>query len=228
MGSPWDTIKRLGKNTIAKLIKSNIDKYAMTNQDIRNKMKHKLEWLVLNKDNYIPIDLDISNWQTFMPPLVPIELKTIQGLSDGFKDKFLRNLRNGNKEQREQINVIKGKIIYFSSSFLKKVQDVISSKKALLTNSASEPFVENVCCQETANNTVVDYFIKQDKTIGGVDEQVVVLSNILTDVVDISKSLTILSLEDTRLIYPKLTNRFSEETIYLCFIKFCNYEISTT
>ena len=50
------------------------------------------------------------------------------------------------------------------------------------------------------------------------------LSNIITDVVDISKSLTILSLEDTRLVYPRLTNRFSEETIYLCFIKFCNYE----
>ena len=221
---PWNTIKRLGKASIAKQVKSNIDKYALKNEEIRKLIKQKLEWLVLNKNNEIPMELDISNWQTFMPPLVPIELKTVQGISDGFKDKFLRNLRNGNKEQREQINVIKGKIIYFSSSFLKKVQDVISSKKALLTNSASEPFVENVCCQETANNTVVDYFIKQDKTIGGVDEQVVVLSNILTDVVDISKSLTILSLEDTRLIYPKLTNRFSEETIYLCFIKFCNYE----
>ena len=96
----------------------------------------------MNKDNEIPIELDISNWQTFMPPLVPIELKTIQGISDSFKDKFMRNLRNGNKEQREQISVIQGKIIYFSSSFLKKVQDVISKKKALLTNSVSEPFVE--------------------------------------------------------------------------------------
>ena len=222
--SPWDTIKRLGKNSITKLIKSNIDKYVLKNEEIRKLIKHKLEWLVLNKNNEIPIELDISNWQTFMPPLVPIELKTIQGISDGFKDKFLRNLKNGNKEQREQINVIKGKIIYFAMSFFKKVQDVISSKKALLTNSVSEPFVENVCCQETSNNTVIDYFIKQDKTIAGVDEQVMILSNILTDVVDISKSLTILSLEDTRLIYPSLTNRFSEETIYLCFIKFCNYE----
>merc|ERR1711871_708690 len=224
MGSPWDTIKRLGKTTISKLIKSNIDKYAMTNQDIRNKMKHKLEWLVLNKDNYIPIELDISSWQTFMPPLVPIELKTIQGLSDGFKDKFLNNLRTGNKEQREQIGIIQGKIIYFSTSFLKKVQDVINKKKALLTNSVSEPFVENVCCQETVTNSVLDYFVKEDNSISGIDEQVVVLSNIMTDVVDISKSLTVLSLEDTRLIYPKLTNRFSEETIYLCFINFCNYE----
>merc|ERR1711871_1927456 len=224
MGSPWDTIKRLGKTTISKFIKSNIDNYAMTNQDIKNKMKHKLEWLVLNKDNYIPIELDISSWQTFMPPLVTIELKTIQGLSDGFKDKFLRNLRTGNKEQEEQIGIVQGKILYFASSFLKKVQDVIRNKKALLTNSASEPFVENVCCQERVGNSVLDYFVKEDKSVEGVDEQIVLLSNILTDVVDISKSLTILSLEDTRLSYPKLTNRFSEETIYLCFIKFCNYE----
>ena len=221
---PWNTIKRLGQKSIAKLIKSNIDKYALKNDEVRKLIKHKLEWLVLNKDNEIPMELDISNWQTFMPPLVPIELKTIQALSDGFKDKFMRNLRNGNKEQREQINVIQGKLIYFSMSFLKKVQDVISNKKALLTNSASEPFVENVCCQETINNTVIDYFIKQDKSIEGIDQQVVVLSNIVTDVVDISKSLTVLSLEDTRLVYPKLTNRFSEETIYLCFINFCNYE----
>ena len=222
--SPWDTIKRLGKTTISKLIKSNIDKYAMTNQDIKNKIKHKLEWLVLNKDNYIPIELDISSWQTFMPPLVTIELKTIQGLSDGFKDKFLRNLRTGNKEQEEQIGIVQGKILYFASSFLKKVQDVIRNKKALLTNSASEPFVENVCCQERVGNSVINYFIKEDKSVEGVDEQIILLSNILTDVFDISKSVTVLSLEDTRLIYPKLTDRFSEETIYLCFIKFCNYE----
>ena len=221
---PWNTIKRLGQKSIAKMIKANIDKYVLSNDEIKRHIKRKLEWLVLNKDNEIPIELDISNWQTFMPPLVPIELKTIQGLTDGFKEKFMMNLRNGNKDQREQINVIQGKRMYFSMSFLKKVQDIISNKKALLTNSASEPFVENVCCQETTNNTVIDYFIKQDKSIEGIDEQVVVISNILTDVVDISKSLTVLSLEDTRLIYPKLTNRFSEETIYLCFINFCNYE----
>ena len=221
---PWNTIKRLGQKSIAKLVKSNIDKYVLKNDEIRKLIKHKLEWLVLNKDNEIPIELDISNWQTFMPPLVPIELKTVQGISDSFKDKFLRNLRNGNKEQREQISVIQGKIIYFSTSFLKKIQDVISKKKALLTNSVSEPFVENVCCQETVKNSVLDYFVKEDNSISGIDEQVVVLSNIMTDVVDISKSLTVLSLEDTRLIYPKLTNRFSEETIYLCFINFCNYE----
>ena len=222
--SPWDTIKRLGKNSISKLIKSNIEKYALKNDEIRTHIKRKLEWLVLNKENDIPMDLDISNWQTFMPPLVPIELKTIQGISDSFKDKLLRNLKTANKDQQQQIGVLQGKIMYFSMSFLKKVQDVISSKKALLANSASEPFVENVCCQETTGNSVINYFIKEDSSIGGVDEQVKVLSNILTDIVDVAKSLTVLSLEDTRLMYPKLTNRFSEETIYLCFIKFCNYE----
>ena len=222
--SPWDTIKRLGKNSIAKLIKSNIDKYALKNDEIRVLIKRKLEWLVLNKDNDIPIDLDISNWQTFMPPLVPIDLKTIEAPTDGFKDKLLRNLKNGNKEQRSQIGIMQGKLIYFSMSFFKKIQDVISSKKALLTNSVSEPFVENVCCQETAGNSVINYFIKEDNSIKGIDQQVMVLSNILIDMVDISKSVTVLSLEDTRLVYPKLTSRFNEETIYLCFIKYCNYE----
>ena len=77
---PWNTIKRLGQKSIAKLVKSNIDKYVLKNDEIRKLIKHKLRMVVLNKDNEIPIELDISNWQTFMPPLVPIELKTVQGV----------------------------------------------------------------------------------------------------------------------------------------------------
>lgn len=221
---PWNTIKRLGQKTIAKLIKSNIDKFVLTNDTIMDSMRKKMEWSLLNSDNDIPIELSISNWETFMPPLVPIELKTVQNITDGFKDSFLRNLKTANKAQREQINIIQGKIQYFASTFLQKVQDIIKDKKALLTNSASEPFVENVCCQEGMGNTVINYFMTKDPSIISVNENIELLSNIMYDIVEIPKSVTILSLEDTRLVYPKLTNRFSEDTIYLCFLKFCNYE----
>ena len=148
----------------------------------------------------------------------------VQNITDGFKDSFLRNLKTANKAQREQINIIQGKIQYFASTFLQKVQDIIKDKKALLTNSASEPFVENVCCQEGMGNTVINYFMTKDPSIISVNENIELLSNIMYDIVEIPKSVTILSLEDTRLVYPKLTNRFSEDTIYLCFLKFCNYE----
>ena len=167
---PWNTIKRLGQKTIAKLIKSNIDKFVLTNDTIMDSMRKKMEWLLLNSDNDIPIELSITNWETFMPPLVPIELKTVQNITDGFKDSFLRNLKTANKAQREQINIIQGKIQYFASTFLQKVQDIIKDKKALLTNSASEPFVENVCCQEGMGNTVINYFMTKDPSIISVNE----------------------------------------------------------
>ena len=119
--SPWDTIKRLGKASISKYIKANIEKFVLSNDDIRRKMRTKMEWLLLNPGNDIPMDLDISRWKTFMPPLVPIEQKTIENISESFKDDFMRNLKTANPKQREQIGIIKGKIQSFSISFLKKV-----------------------------------------------------------------------------------------------------------
>ena len=107
---------------------------------------------------------------------------------------------------------------------MKKVQDIIKSKKALLTNASNEPFVENVCCQEGMGNSVIKYFINEDASISGINESVEILSNIIQDIYEIPKAVSILSMEDTRLIYPKLTNRFSDETIYLCFINYCNYD----
>ena len=78
--------------------------------------KQKLEYQLLNKNDDIPIELDISKWTTFRPPLKQIELGTIENITDAFKEEFLKNIKSGNKDQEQQINVIKGKIQQFSIS----------------------------------------------------------------------------------------------------------------
>ena len=221
--SPWDTIKRLGPASISKAIKANMEKYVVTNEDIQTKFRQKAEWLLLNDGDNIPIELDISKWQQFKPPLKPIMIKTVENISDAFKDKFLRNMKTSNPEQEEQINVIKGKIQSFSIAFMKKIQDIIVAKKPLLKNSADEPFIENMCCQERVNSNFLSYFSNEDKSITAVNTIVNSLSNIIHDVYDIPKAVMILSLENTTLVYPPLSNKFSEETIYLCFINYCNF-----
>jgi|TARA_Y100000992_G_C21274073_1_gene498839 hypothetical protein len=221
--SPWNTIKRLGVASISKTIKSNIEKYILINEDIQIKFKEKIEWLLLNEGNDIPSELEIEKWQEFRPPLKPIIIKTIENVTNEFKERLLRNMKTGNVEQEEQINIIKGKIQSFSISMMMKIQDIINSKKPLLTNSADEPFIENMCCQEYVDSNFLSYFSREDKTIETINDIVITLSNIIHDVINIPKAEMILSSEDTRLIYPQLTSQFSEETKYLCFINYCNF-----
>ena len=221
--APWNAIKKLGIKSISKQIKLNIEKFVVTNDEMQTKFKNKMEWLLLNTNDEIPVELDISNWQQFKPPLKPIEIGVIENISDSFKENFLRNLKTANIKQREQIDVINGKIQSFSISFLKKIQDIIKSKKPLLLNSAEEPFIENVCCQENVYANSLKYFFDIDNSLKSVNDIVHVLTDIMWDVSMIPKAVLILSLENTTLVYPKLSDIYSEETIYLAFINFCNF-----
>ena len=221
--SPWNAIKKLGIKSISKQMKLNIEKFIITSDEMQTKFKNKMEWLLLNANDEIPIELDISNWQQFKPPLKPIELNTIENISDSFKEEFLRNLKTASIKQREQINVINGKIQSFSMSFLKKIQDIIKTKKPLLLNSSDEPFIENVCCQESVNANSLKYFFDNDKSLKTVNDIVDVLSNIMWDVTEIPKAVLILSLKNTTLVYPQLSDIYSEQTIYLTYINYCNF-----
>ena len=222
--APWDAIKRMGQSSISKQLKNNIDKFIVVNDDIRERFKKKMEWTLINVNDNIPSQLTITTWQQFRPPLKPIELETINNVSSEFKDRFLQHIRTGNPAQREQLGVIKGKILSLSVEFMKKIQKVVKSKQALLTNSVNEPFLENVCCQENVNANALQYFLKEDSTLAATHDMIESLSNIVYDVVQIPKAVTILSIEDTTIVYPPLSDTFNESTIYLGYMKFCNFD----
>ena len=62
---PWNSILKISEKSLIKKMESIIDKYIIKNQEILDLFKNKNEYLKYNKDDTIPDELDIINWNTF-------------------------------------------------------------------------------------------------------------------------------------------------------------------
>ena len=222
---PWSGFSGVKESTIATKLKEAIETYYLANVDVMQKFREKTDYLLANPEEDIPKEHDLSQWLNFLPPLVPFKLKHLENISEQFKSTFLRDLKTGSREQREKMLIIESKIIYFSLALQEKIQKIIAKKQMLLANSVNEPFLENACCntESRGETTTLEYFEKEDADIKQFNEIVQQLSNILYDVNHITEAPYLFSRENTKNIYPPLSDEFSEETIYRAFITFCRF-----
>lgn len=220
---PWSALNKMKESAIADKIKAFIDNYYTTNPEVVQKYKDKLEYLLANPEDSIPTDYSLSNWTQFLPPLVPFKLKPITNISDEFKKECLRNFKTGATCQREKILVIKSKIIFFSLALQERIQKVVDKKKLLLMNSAKEPFLENACCSERGNISTIKYFIEEEPEILVYNKIVRELTNVIEDVISVTKAPLLFCNENSKNIYAPLSDQFNDETIYLSFIAFCKF-----
>jgi hypothetical protein len=221
---PWNVLMKRKETFIADKIKDVIQKVLLNMPGIIRKFEEKTEYILSNPVENIPKEHDVSNWSQFLPPLVQFKIKGLKNITSEFKSKLLGELKTGSSTQRENLLIVESKIIQFSLAIQEKIQEVINKKKLLLTNAANEPFVENSCCNENSSLSTIDYFIKEDGDIAGYNQIVKELSDILNDVEFVTKSPLFFSKENTKNIYPVLSNQeFTEETIYRAFIIYCKF-----
>ena len=186
-------------------------------------MREKQAYLIIEEEEYIPIQHEIGNWATFLPPLMQLKLPTAKPLSNDFEENLSANIRTGSPDQVEDINAVRGKIIQYSMEIQKNIENVVSDQDPILTNAAMEPFLSNSCCNEDGNISTIGYFEKRKPDIVSDNLYVKKLSNILIDIRFLRVAPFFYNNQDTRLIYPPLSNSFSEETIYKAFIAYCKY-----
>jgi hypothetical protein len=141
-----------------------VDAYYISNTDVSQKFKDKLDYLLTTPEDVIPLEYSLNKWTQYLPPLVPFKLKPITNVSEEFKKECLRNFRSGATCQRDKILIIKSKIIFFSLALQELIQKVVDRKKLLLMNSAKEPFLENSCCSEKGSISTIK-FSTTDKII---------------------------------------------------------------
>ena len=91
-------------------------------------MKVKQQYVLLNVEETIPDVHNISNMIQFLPPLIPIKMKTIQNISDAFNKELIEALRSGSTKQDSMINIIRGKIIYYAFAINELVQKTVHKK----------------------------------------------------------------------------------------------------
>ena len=219
---PWNAISKVSQPNIATRMEAILERYILTNKDIQDKLDEKRNYLIEHKLEEIPQEHDIMNWINFLPPLRDIQMRTPMNVSSEFSSEFMNNLKKGNSKQHEQINVIKSKTIYFSLAIQSLIQNIIAKEVPLLKSSNLEPFMENACCNYEGINTW-EFFVKRDNNIKIYNDIVSELSNINHDIEKMTKAVILLDNRNTKMEIPQLSVKFSEDTIYRSFIKYCNF-----
>jgi len=220
---PWSALMRMKESVISEKIKAFIDTYYISNSDVMQKFKDKLEYLLVNPEEGIPSEYALNKWTQFLPPLIPFKLKPITNISEDFKKECLRNFKSGATCQREKILIIKSKIIFFSLALQECVQKVVDRKRLLLTNSAKEPFLENACCSERGGISTIKYFIEEEPEILVYNKIVKDLTNIIEDIDAVTKAPMFFCRENSKNIYAPLSDQYNDETIYRAFILYCKF-----
>ena len=218
---PWKTISKKQSITVSD-IKKTIDAVILKESEILALIEQKRNYLLQTGDDSIPIELDIKRWINFLPPLQDIVNKTPTNLSTDFINSFLENLKSGSKIQYEQYRVIQSKSIYFSMAIIQAIQAVIEKEKLLLTNNNNVPFLQNACCN-TGDYKTIDYFINKNINILNYNSIVSYLYNVIFDMENMTEPTMLVDPTNTKIVFPPLSNEFSEDTIYRAFIEYCNF-----
>ena len=218
---PWNTLLKVSEANIGKKIEALIEKYIINDKIIIELFQKKREYLILNKEEYIPDELSIDNWNNFMPPLYSIKITkdNTLPLSDTFKDELLDTFRNGKKNNI--LETLRSKSIYLSNAIIESIQKIVETNSTLLENSAGDPFLENACCNSTINT--INYFINSDKTISDNNNLIEYYSKFLESIKSLNTSSILYHAENTKVLLPIVKYDFNEETIYKTFIYFCNF-----
>jgi hypothetical protein len=224
---PWTALKGSKMDKIRDKIMAFTDNYMLKHSDVIRKFEEKTEFLLSKPGDFIPEEYNLLKWNNFLPPLIPFKIKSsmLENVSSQFKKLLLDDLKSGSQGQREKLLVLQSKIIYFSLAIQEKIQGIVKEKetKLLLTNSLNEPFLENSCCNEKTEKSTIQYFESADPDIKRFNDVVKEMENLLYDINAVTSSPFFLSRENTKNIYPPLTDQYNEETIYLAFIKYCRF-----
>uniref|UniRef100_A0A6C0IWA1 Uncharacterized protein n=1 Tax=viral metagenome TaxID=1070528 RepID=A0A6C0IWA1_9ZZZZ len=223
---PWNALPK-NEEKIATTIKAFTNKFLLTNGSIEQKIKEKVEYILTNPEPDIPDEHNLTKWTNFLPPLRRFDVKHLENISDGFLDKLQDEFKSGSPRQLANLLVVHSKIISFSMGIQESIQKIIE-KKDLLLKSASQPFIDNACCNEPGNEamTCLQYFSNEDASIQNNNKIVNELSLLLKDIKILTQSASMLSEVNTKRNYPEISNDFSEETIYQGFIHFCKFQSS--
>ena len=222
---PWDTLTRLigkkrrdAKNQIEKIskkLKLYIKKKILSHPYSKLRITQKRAAYVEKKIKILAVD-----WNDFLPPLKKIKISNLRNIPKSFVASLQKDISLGSPQQFEKIQTIKSKIYFFSLAIQEIIQDIIAKEAPLLISNMQEPFLENVCCYNSTNNTI-EYFAQRENTLMKYNGIVEFLKNILHNVH--LKPDYIINQKDTKLVYPPISSDFSERTVFLGFIEYCKF-----
>lgn len=221
---PWNAIYKLKRDGIKTRMKT-IMEHVIANVDIEIMLQNKREYLIMNPTlETIPTQHNIKRWTQFLPPLLDLHvIKHLQPLSAQFKNDFMELMRKGDKDQRENHNMFKSKIIQYSYGVIEAIQNVVKTKNMLLKSLTNVPFLQNACCNENEVNPM-NYFKKEDESIGNYLKIIDSLVSNVHYVHQLQKAGSFFDPKNTKLRIVSEPRTISEINIYHVIIHYCGLD----
>ena len=191
---------------------------------VKERLEQKRKQERTNKlDNTIISDFNVQKWESFLPPLQNIKVNSINNI--GVEFERLLNQSIINDDTRMQFNYIAslcGKIDSFSFGIIESVQRAINKEPLILSTLDGIPFLENACCNEGEVNTR-EYFTEKENSIKKFNNTLFELEKTFNKYKNLHIAPQYSIDKNTKIVFPKIKIQFSEETIYLAFIKLCKF-----
>jgi hypothetical protein len=204
-------------------IKTFMTENILTMVSVQQKLRFKREWNKNNKTiELIPDEFNIQRWASFLPPLRPVTVRQLNNISVNFEKTLRARIKEGSYEQFHHLWALYGKIVSYSFSIIESVQRAVNNAPLLLETKSGIPFLENACCNEGEPNTNL-YFSNKESSIQKHNKIIKSLTTLYYKYKNINKGPYFNIKEDTKLIYPRVSGEFSKETVYLSFLKYCEF-----
>jgi hypothetical protein len=151
-------------------------------------------------------------------------MPTPQNVAADFTNQLITDMKRGYHGQHDKLTVLESKCQFFGVSILQLIHHVVKNSSPLLLNMASEPFLENACCNEPIDRRskrVIDYFMEREQNIHHHNRIIGFLTKTLRDMAVMTRATMIIDNRETRFQYPNIPASFNEQTIYRAFIHYC-------
>ena len=234
---PWTGLPRINRKSQKNVerinryiirFKSFIVDEVISIKEINEKLKVKREWLKVNIDQVkIAEEFNIKRWTTFLPPLNRVKLNKVKMFGNSIKQKLLATITKDKNEQFIILNKLFGKTKLLSIYIITKINAIIRNKEKLFVTNSGMPYLQNACCHDKQINTY-DYFVEEDPTIQRDVGFVSSLMEIISNVSKLNKAPYLISEKNTKTPVGRISESYTEETIYKAFIKYCKYNTGLT
>ena len=229
---PWNTLKSFKKEgDILSKMKTLMDSSILTKPAIKERLQMKRDYLrdvragAGGGGEAIPEELSVLRWGNFMPAMKSLDnMPTPQNVGADFTNQLINDMKRGYHGQHDKLAVLESKCQYFGLSIQQMIHHVVKNSSPLLLNMASEPFLENACCNEPVDRRskrVIDYFMEREQNIHHHNRIIGFLTKTLRDMAVMTRATTIIDNRNTRFQYPNIPAAFNEQTIYRAFIHYC-------
>ena len=222
---PWNSVRGVSTATLVKKLQRWLSGHVLTQPGVAERIAERKEFDRLNPALADGRDPGLVGWIGFLPPLDPVKVAHVEGLTPALQRTIEADMRRGSPDQTNKINMLRGREIMTALKIQELIEKTVETKGLSLANSAGEPFLENSCCDELPRNPLA-YFSKAQPGIIEKNSSAAHIRDYLDYLGAMARAPMLFDPSDTRRRYPALPPGFSEATIYQAFIVFCKYNSS--